>query len=257
MDKLFNDLERHFHLPEVAEVPLLKPLDWISAGWQDIRRAPGVSLGYGLAIAALMALLLSFGMERPYLFTASASGFLLLGPVLAVGLYEISRRHEAGQPATLRDALTGWRHNSSSVGLFAVMLALVAIGWERLSAVMFAMLYGGSVPDFPRFMQEVFVSGDYPRLLVVYVLAGAVLATLVFALSAVSLPMMVDRDTDAATAMMASLKACAANPAPMALWAALIVFFALLGMLTFLAGMIVVMPLLGHASWHAYKGLVR
>jgi uncharacterized membrane protein len=257
MDNLFADIERHFRLPEVVEVPLLQPLEWVGAGWRDLRRMPGLSLSYGLAVAALMALVLSLGGERPYLFTASVSGFLLVGPVLAVGLYEISRRHGAGQPVTLHNALTGWRHNSSSIGLFAVMLALVAIGWERLSAIMFAMLYGGIVPDFSRFMQEVFISGDYPRLLAVYVMAGAALAAFVFAVSAVALPMMVDRDTDMPTAMMASLKACATNPAPMALWAALIVFFTMIGMLTFMAGMIVVMPLLGHATWHAYKGLIK
>lgn len=257
MDNMFNNLERHFSLPDVAEVPLLKPLDWIGAGWEDLRSCPAVSLGYGIVIAGLLAIVLSLGVDRPYFFTSVISGFFLVGPVLAVGLYEISRRHRAGEEPTLHDALTGWQRNSSSIGLFALMLALVAVAWERVSAIMFAMLYGGHVPDFGRFMTEVFLSGDYPRLVAIYFMAGAALAVLVFALGAVALPMMLDRGTDTATAMMASLKAVAANPGPMALWAAMIVFFVGIGFLTFLIGMVFIMPMLGHATWHAYKALIK
>lgn len=257
MDNLFNNLERHFTLPEVAEVSLLRPADWLREGWEDLRNCPGVSLSYGLVIAGILAVILSLAVDRPYLFTASVTGFLLLGPVLAVGLYEISRRQRAGETPTLQDALTGWRRNGSSIGLFGIMLAVVALGWERLSAIMFALLYGGQVPDLERFMNEVFLSGDYPRLVATYVLAGGLLAALVFAFGAVSLPMMLDRDTDMATAMMASFKAVAANPAPMALWAALIVLLTAVGFATLLIGMVFIMPMLGHATWHAYKALIR
>jgi uncharacterized membrane protein len=257
MDEMFNSLERHFVLPDVAEVPLLRPLDWISAAWNDFRASQAISLTYGLVIVGFLALILSYAANRPYLFTASISGFLLIGPILSVGLYEVSRRVAAGETPTLRDLAAGWRRNSSSIGLFGVMLVVVALGWERLSAIMFAMLYGGQVPDLGRFMNEVFLSGDYPRLVAVYFMAGAILAVLVFAVGAISLPMMLDRNTDMATAMMASVKACAANPAPMALWAAMIVFFTAVGFATFLVGMVFIMPMLGYASWHAYKGLIK
>lgn len=257
MNSLHHNLEHHFALPEVAEVPLLRPLDWISAGWQDVRRCPGVSLSYGLAITALLALVLAIGADRPYLFVATVSGFLLVGPILAVGLYEISRRLDAGESPTLGDAFAGWRRNSSSIGAFGMVLAIVAIGWERVSAIMFALLYGGHVPDLARFVNEVLLSGDYARMMTVYMLAGAVLAALVFAISAISLPLMMDRNTDMATALMASFEAVTTNPAPMALWATLIVFFVGVGFATSLIGMIFVMPLLGHATWHAYKGLIK
>lgn len=258
MDNPFNRLERHFALPEVRQVPLLRPFDWVGRGWEDLRSNPLVSLGYGLAISALWVVILSFGLNRPYLFTASVSGFLLIAPMLAVGLYEVSRRHGAGETTvTFRDTYAGWRRNSSSIGLFGILLAIIAIGWERLSAVMFALLYGGSVPDLGSFVQEVFFSGDYPRLVTVYILAGTGLAVLVFAISAVSIPMMVDRNTDVATAMMVSVKAVAMNLAPMALWAAVIVALTAVGFATFLVGMIFIMPLLGHATWHAYKELIR
>jgi uncharacterized membrane protein len=257
MDNMLSPLEHHFNLPEVAEVPLLRPLDWIAAGWNDMRNAPVVSLTYGLVITGALALILSYAANRPYLFTAAVSGFMLIGPFLAVGLYEVARRVEAGAPPSLKDVTAGWRRNSSSVGLFGIMLAVVVIGWERLSAILFAMLYGGHVPDLSHFMSEVFLSGDYPRLVSMYVIAGGLLASLVFAVSAVSLPMMLDRNTDMVTAMMASIKAVAANAAPMALWAALIVFFCAIGFGTFLLGMVFIMPTLGYATWHAYKTLIR
>lgn len=257
MDNMFHNLERHFALPEVAEVPLLRPLDWVGAGWKDLRSCPAVSLGYGFAIAAIWAVILSSTVNQPYLFMVAISGFLLIGPILAVGLYEVSRRRGAGETPTMGDALSCWRRNSASIGLFGVVLAVVALGWERLSAIMFAMLYGGTVPDLGSFMTDVFLSGHYPRLVAVYMMSGAVLAALVFIFGAVSLPMMLDRNTDPATAMMTSLKAVAMNPAPMALWAATIVFFAAIGFATFLIGMVFIMPMLGHATWHAYKELVK
>ena len=257
MYNMLDNLERHFSLPAVAEVPLLGPFNWIASGWEDMRSCMAVSLSYGLAITGLLAIILSLGVDRPYLFTATVSGFLLVGPMLAVGLYEISRRHGAGEMPTLGDAFAGWRRNSSSIGMFGILLVVIAIGWEILSAIMFAMLYGGNVPDLSHFMAEVFLSGDFPRLVTVYVLAGAVLATLVFTIGAVSLPMMMDRNTDMATAMMGSVKAVAMNPAPMALWAALIVFFVAIGFATFLIGMVFIIPMLGHATWHAYKQLIK
>lgn len=257
MDNMFTRWEHHFALPTVAEVPFLRCFDWISGGWEDLRRSPMVSLAYGLIISLALALVLSFGMRQPYLFTASISGFLLIAPLFAVGLYEISRRHDKGEPVTFMDSLTGWRRNSSSIGLFAVFLAIVAIAWERLSAIMFAMFFGGDVPDLGHFAQEVLFSGHYDRFAAVYMIAGAALAALVFAVSAVSLPMMMDRDTDVATAMMASVKAVATNPAPMVLWAVSIVVLAAIGFATFLIGMIFIMPLLGHATWHAYKELIK
>jgi uncharacterized membrane protein len=218
---------------------------------------PLASLSHGLAIAILFALLLGYASERPYLLTASVSGFLLIAPLLAVGLYEISRRRGEGVSITFRESLSGWRRNSSSIGLFGVALALVALAWERLSAIMFALLAGDNVPDLGHIVREVLFSGHYDRLLLVYWLSGAGLAALVFAISAVSLPMMMDRGTDTATAMMASIKAVATNPIALGIWAMVIVALTLVGFATLLIGTTVMMPLLGHATWHAYKELVR
>jgi uncharacterized membrane protein len=122
---------------------------------------------------------------------------------------------------------------------------------------MFALLAGDNVPDLGHIVREVLFSGHYDRLLLVYWLSGAGLAALVFAISAVSLPMMMDRGTDTATAMMASIKAVATNPIALGIWAMVIVALTLVGFATLLIGTTVMMPLLGHATWHAYKELVR
>lgn len=257
MDKFFDHRDQHFKLPEVATVPLARCFAWLRAGWRDMQANPLASLSHGLAIATIFALLLGYASEHPYLLTASVSGFFLVAPLLAVGLYEISRRRAEGVSISFRQSLAGWRRNSSSIGLFGVALALVAIAWERLSAIMFALLAGDNVPDLGHFVREVVLSGHYDRLILAYWLSGAGLAALVFAVSAVSLPMMMDRNTDTATAMMASVKAVGTNPVALAFWAMTIVVLTLVGFATFLIGTIVIMPLLGHATWHAYKELIR
>lgn len=254
----FDGLDRHFALPEVShDVPLLRAFEWLGRGWDDLRSNPLASLGHGLIIALILAAVLTAGGDKPYFLTAAVSGFLLIAPLLAIGLYEISRRRDAGETANFAESFSGWRRNSASVGLFGIALAIVAIGWERISAILFALLYGGSAPDLERFITDVFLSGDYPNFLTGYVVLGAILAALVFSVAAVSLPMMMDRGTDVVTAMMTSFKAVAMNPAPMALWAATIVVLVVAGFATLLVGMVFVLPLLGHATWHAYKELVH
>lgn len=259
MDRPFDSLDRHFHLPEVSRgVPLDRPLRWLRSAWEDVRYSPTASLSYGLFFALAGWLILAFAADRPYLFSAAISGFLLLAPLLMSGLYEISRRRSQGQRATrFADSLQGYRRNGQSLSLTGVLLAVVAIGWERISAILFALLYGGTAPDLGQFARDVFLSGEYLRLTLTWALLGGILAAVVFGISAVAVPMMVDRDVDPITAMMTSLRAVAANLLPMAFWAGLIVALTAVGFATLLVGLIVILPLLGHATWHAYKDLVH
>lgn len=131
------------------------------------------------------------------------------------------------------------------------------IGWERLSAILFALLYPGNVSDLSNFFGEVFGSGEFTRFVATYLVVGGVLAAVVFALSALAVPMLMDRDTDTITAAMTSVRAVAVNPGAMAVWALLIVGLMAVGFATLMIGMIVLLPLLGHATWHAYRDLVR
>nr|MCU0806784.1 DUF2189 domain-containing protein [Candidatus Contendobacter sp.] len=173
------------------------------------------------------------------------------------GLYEISRRLEAGEPVSLSRALTAWRANALSIALFGLVLSLVMIVWARLAAVLFAVLMGGRELSLEASAAQLFFSGSGLTFLLVFVGVGALLAGVVFAISVVSVPMMLDRKADFVTAILTSLAAVRANPAPMALWAALIVLFTGLGLVTFYLGLAITLPLVGHATWHAYRSLVE
>jgi uncharacterized membrane protein len=250
-------LDQHFVLPEVRRIGLGRPLAWLRSGWRDMRASPIASLAYGLLFAIAGDVILIFAWGNPYLSTAAVSGFFLLGPLLAGGLYEISRRQADGLHTTFFDSLAAWRRNGQSMAMFGLLLALAALIWERVSAVFFALFVPGLVPDFWSFVSGVLLNADYLGPTLAWFLVGGILALLVFAVSAVSIPMLIDRDVDFVTAMMTSLRAVACNPGAVLLWAALVVALTLVGFVTLLFGLIVLMPLLGHASWHAYRDLVE
>jgi uncharacterized membrane protein len=256
MDRSLRGLEQHFHLPAIRTVDNFRAFEWLARGWRDVLAHPLASLSYGLAFTAAGWLILSYAADRPYLFTAAVSGFFLLAPVLAAGLYEISRRNARGEPVSLAASLDGWRRNGQSMFHVGILLAVVAIGWERISAILFALFYQGNVPDLSRFLQEVVLSGDYVHFLVAWTVVGGALAAIVFALCAVAIPMLADREVDFATAAGTSLKAVGHNIGAMAIWAVLIVALVGIGFATWLLGLIVIMPLLGHATWHAYQDVV-
>lgn len=257
MDKSFSPLDRHFDLPAIARVEPGRPIQWLKAGWQDLLRSPAASLAHGAIFAALGALILLFAIDKPYLGTAALSGFLLVGPIAAAGLYEISRRHQAGQSAGFLDSLRGLKGHTDALFTVGIMLAFMLIVWERLSAILFALFYRGDIADLASFYSHVVFSGEYLHFMAAYLLIGGALAALVFALTAVSIPMLLDRDTDTISAMMTSLRAIAANPGPMAVWAALIVSLMALAFATMMVGLVLLLPLIGHATWHAYRDLVR
>lgn len=257
MDKPLHTLDEHFHLPQVRRVDTTRALLWLRQGWQDMRDNLAASLAYGVAFALVGALILSSTTERPYLFTAAISGFFLIGPLAAAGLYEISRRHDAGESTGFFASLGGLRGHADQLAFYGAFLAFALIAWERLSAILFALFYDGDVAGIGGFTTQILLSTAHLDFIAVYVVLGGAIAALVFALSAVAIPMLMERDSDIITAMMTSMRAVAANQKAMALWAAIIVGLVALGFATLLVGMIVVLPLLGHASWHAYRDLVE
>lgn len=257
MDKPLSSLDQHFHLPHIREVDPSRPFQWLRMGWSDMRDNLGASLAYGLVFAAIGYAILSYAAVMPYLFTAAISGFFLVGPLAAAGLYEISRRHEQGQPSTFRASLRGLSRHGDSLMYFGAFLAISLISWERISAILFALFYEGAVPDLSNFFRDVFLSGNYLHFVVAYVVIGGVLAGVVFSLSVVAVPMLMDRDIDTISAAMTSAKAVGLNLGAMAVWAGLIVVLVAVGFATMMIGMVILLPLLGHATWHAYRDLVR
>lgn len=238
-------------------VPLSRPLVWLGRGWRDLWRQPGASLFYGLAITGAGALILLVTARFPFLFAAAISGFLLVAPMLATGLYELSRCHESGQAVTLRDSMAAWRRNPSSMVGFGLLSLFAGTVWQVLSMIIIALFYEGSAALPADVAREVLTDPRHTTLFVAYLAVGGLLAALVFAVSVVTMPLLLDRCGDLLPAMGASIEAVAANPLPMAFWATLIMVLTLVGFATGLLGLILVMPWLGHASWHCYRDVVR
>jgi uncharacterized membrane protein len=241
-------------------VPFDAPWAWLGAGWRDLWSAPGISLGYGavfaLAALALIVGLLSAGWQS--LVLVMSGGFLLVGPMLAVGLYELSRRLEEGEAVDVRDAIFVGVRSPGQLAVMGVLLMLAYLAWVELALVLLALFLGGAgLPSPEAFLQTLLFTSAGLGLLVVGTVIGGVLALAVFALTAVSIPLLMYRDVDVATAVSTSVQAVLANPRPMLLWAALIAVLMAVGFATLLVGLVVVFPLVGHATWHAFREVVH
>ncbi|NML18586.1 DUF2189 domain-containing protein [Azohydromonas caseinilytica] len=262
MNHTLDDRQRLAHplpgvTPAVRQVGLDRPMHWLRLGARDVMRTPGPSLGLGLLVAAVGLLLSTMAWQATYIAPALLGGFLLVGPFLAITLYGLTRQLEDNEPTDLRRAWQAMRGNAGSIALFGLLLALAYIFWERLAAILFAFYYDGQAIHLSQLMADVLLSGQYLGLMLTFLGAGALLAIAVFAFSVVSAPLLVDRPVDVITAALTSLQCCLRNPAPMLLWAALIVALVLAGFLTLMLGLIFVFPLLAHASWHAYRDMVE
>ena len=243
--------------PDIAPIDLARPFAWLARGWRDLWRQPGASLFYGLAAALAGGIILYTTARLPYLFTAAISGFLLVAPMLATGLYELSRSYEAGETARLADSMRAWRRNASPMLGFAVVALLAGTVWQVRSVIIVALFYRGGALDPLALILTVLRDPQYSLLFAAYLGIGGLLAALVFAASVVSMPMLLDRRCDLLCAVQTSIRAVGDNPLPMALWATLIMVMTIVGFATALLGLILILPWLGHASWHAYRDLVR
>jgi uncharacterized membrane protein len=245
-------------MPSIRKIEIDRPWSWLAAGWGDLRKAPSVGLGYGALLAALGLLLaaLIYFTGLFHLILPLTAGFMLMGPILAVGLYETSRRLGTGEPAGMAQALTAWTRNFSQVAFLGFALMFFLLAWIRLATLIFALFYGSTPINPDNFIVEVFFSLDALPFLATGTIVGGVLAVIVFAISAISVPMLMDRDVSIVVAIVTSVAAVKENPAPMLLWAVLIALFTGAGLATGYLGLIVTLPLIGHATWHAYKDLV-
>lgn len=239
----------------VRRVPLARPFAWLARGWSDFRRVPLPSLLHGAAVAAGGWLILLTGWRFWYLMPGAFSGFLLVAPILATGLYELSRRLAQGEAKPGLAAVIGaWRRGTRPLVWLGLLLVLAGTLWVMLSAVLFALFAGSPVVDLEGFLREVLLARR--GLFEVWLLLGGVGAAIVFAVTVVSTPLLLDRDVDLLSAIVTSIRAAGENPAAMALWAALIMALTVLSLATALLGFVIVIPVAGHATWHAYRDLV-
>ena len=245
---------------QVARAPFDAPWAWLAAGWRDIWSAPRISILYGGLFAAIsMALTLGlFAGGLASLVLALAGGFLLLGPAAAVGLYEVSRRLECREPLRLGDVLTQGLRAAGQLGFFGAILTFVYFVWIQLALLLFMLFFGGQpLPPASEFVAALLLTNHGLGLLVTGTIVGGVLATLVFAISVISVPLLMTERVDAVTAIAASVTAVRVNPKPMALWAALIAGFMAAGLASLFVGLVIAFPLIGHATWHAFRDLVQ
>ncbi len=246
-------------IPTIRKIPLDRPWTWLAQGFADLRAAPAVSLGYGVifTIAGYLLVLSLWRLGWIYLTLPLAAGFMIVGPLFAVGLYEVSRRLQTGEPVSVGAALAAWKRNGGQIGLVGMALLLLMFAWLRLAAMIFMLFFGLEPPAFETLIQQTVLSADALPFLVTGTLIGAVLVVFAFAISVISIPLLLDRPgANTAAAIITSVNAFKTNPVPMLFWAALIVLFIGAGLATLMLGLIVTLPLIGHASWHAYRDLV-
>lgn len=231
------------------------PLSWLALGWRDLLAAKGIALFYGVCFWLMAIILGAVFRTKPEYAMSIASGCLLVGPFLAMGLYEVSRRRELGLTPEFGSSLTCWDAHIPSMGLLVLVLIILELLWGRASLVVFAVFFNTGMPSTSSVIQAVFNVANWEFLLV-YLLVGGAFAALVFSLTVVSIPMILDRDADAISAAIASMEVVVDNTAVMLLWGGLISLLVGLALWPWGLGLIIVGPWLGHATWHAYRGNV-
>lgn len=246
-----------FRMPTVKEVAPGAPLRWLSRGVADMKAAPGPSLFYGGVFAIMGAMLDNF-LHVAALELALVTGFLLVAPFLAVGLYDISRSLQRGKPVVFSYTLVAWQANAPALGFYALILALLLAVWIRVSVVVVALFFASELPGEGSLLVQLTSSPEGWVFMGAYAAAGLGFALLVFSTSAVSIPMLLDRyGMDTLTAMITSFNVLRRNFRPMVLWAMIIVALMGAGFFTWYLGLIITAPVVGLASWHAYRDCVE
>jgi uncharacterized membrane protein len=242
----------------VRTVDVEAPWRWLRLGWQDLVQARGISLSFGvlIALASLLLINLLWRVDLlPYALPLAA-GFMFVAPAAAICFYDISRRLEAGAPVRFMEVALAWIPHASQIATMGLVMMLFQLAWIRFATLLFALFFGPDPASWDRFIQALLFSTDGLPFLIVGTVSGGLLAVLAFAISVTAFPMLLDRDVGTAAAIATSMRAALVNWRVMTGWAALIVMFTAAGIVTGCLGLIVTMPLIGHASWHAYRDLV-
>lgn len=245
--------------PSIFSMPLTQldsgaPFRWVRRGWQDYLCCPKSGFFYGLTFFVMGHVLWAVFKSAPAYVMGLSASFLLLGPFLCLGLYHSSRSIQLGRVPSLRESMMAWRPTAGAMGIFAGVLLVLELVWGRASLVIFAVAFT-PVPGIEDTLSQIF-HPDNIGFLVSYILVGGAFATMIFGMSAIAIPMIMDRQVDAVSAALTSLRACVLNPGVMFLWGATITTLIGLSMLPYFIGLIVVGPIIGHATWHAYREIV-
>lgn len=257
---VFAGMEGVFVRPRIRHISVADVFDCLRLGWRDFDRRPSHYAFLCLIYPAAGAVMIgwSLGHDLLPMIYPLMSGFALIGPLLALGLYEISRRLERGEDAQWRDAL-GVLKNPAWLSLLAMSAYLLAllVGWLMVAQMLYLARFGDFPPaTFTRFVEMVMASPDGWTLILWGNFAGLCFAVIALATSIIAFPLLIERDIGAVAAIDTCLRATFANPVPVALWGLVVAVSLAVGMASLLVGLVVILPVLGHATWHLYRKMV-
>ena len=238
----------------IRKLTLADPLRWLTLGWHDFRRAPAIGLFYGLCFILMSwALTVVFERAPPYVLGLSGA-FLLIGPFMCLGLYRVSQQLEAGGRPDFADSVFAWQTRTAQLGIFGFVLLVLEMLWARATLVVFAVTFDG-MPDFKGSLLAL-LDPENLSFIVAWSMLGAVFAALIFSVSVVSIPMILHRPTDAVSAGLTSMRLVLGQPVVMLCWGLMIAVLVTAATLPWFVGLLIVGPVIGHASWHAYRAAV-
>nr|WP_072822709.1 DUF2189 domain-containing protein [Halomonas ilicicola] len=242
----------------INRIDINRPRQWLIAGINDFRSAAAVSLAYGLfwVGVSLAVTVGAYSMGLWHWLLPLVAGFMFLGPLVAVGSYGISRCLSRGGIPNMGDAFGAWASNTGQLAMMGLMMMIFFIIWIRVATLLFALFFGFNVPSPLELYSALFTTAEGLGMLLVGSLFGGVLAFGAFSISVVAIPTLMDRDLTFMEGIEASVKSVARNFRPMLLWAAILTGCTIVGFATLFIGLAVILPVLGHASWHAYEDLV-
>ena len=245
-----------FNTPDikVRQVHPKAILSWLSKGWRDVRTAGVASLIHGVIVSFLSMAITAMAFLYWELLPGAVSGFVIIGPLLATGLYTLSSRIEKSRPTSIRDVVNAWYNSSRCLLVFGVLLVLAATAWVAFSVIMFHFFIDAEINQPIDFLRYVLTQDNSSFML--WTILGGLGSALAFSMTVVALPLLVERDINTRDAIYASIRAVSENPVSMVLWAMTIMMITGLSFITLMLGFIVLYPLMGHASWYAYRDLV-
>lgn len=233
---------------------------WLSAGWRDFRVQPGASIAYGLLVfvVSVAVVYCLFKFEFDFILFPALAGFMVVGPLLAVGLYEKSRRIAAGERVRLVDIVFVKAASGGQLLFTGVLLCLLMLTWTRAAVIIYALFFGVvAFPGIGHIAEMLFTTPEGWGMLAFGTIVGALFAGFSFAISVFAVPMLLEKDVDALTAMGSSLAYFWNNRPVMLTWGAIVLGLFLLSLATGLVGLIVVFPVIGHGTWHAYRAIAQ
>lgn len=256
MQPSVSDDDHTMDLPAIRQVDISEPLRWLEAGWQDFRRMPLFSGFYGLVFILLGYALTAGAWQSPILVMTFVTGFYLVTPFLALGLYHLSHQREQGVTVSFKQSLLAFQGRKFDMALLVTFHAVIMVAWISLTTLLSSLYLSGTSSSISVLFEELFRTPEGLGMFALFVLTGAALAVLVFVTSVVSWPMLLDSKNGVINAVATSVQVVSRNKLVMVLWAVLIVGLLSIGLATLYLGLLIIMPVLGHATWHAYRSLV-